>query len=69
MNVLLKHLFHMPYAVIKYLDCLQKATFTPPHKDFRTFPYVTKISELLRLDFNNCHMFGRYDTFMCIVGM
>ncbi len=60
-------------AVIQYLDCLQKATFTPPpthtfttppHKDFRAVSHVTELSELLRLDFNNCHMFGRHDTFM-----
>ncbi len=68
----------MPCVVIQYLDFLQMPTFTHTHahpththtfttlprKDFRAVPDVTELSELLRLDFNNCHMFGRYDTVM-----
>ncbi len=35
-----------------------------------TFVYMTpKPSELLRLNFNICHMFGRYDRFIWIAGM
>ncbi len=39
-----------------------------PCKEFRAVPYVSKLSPLLRLDFNICHMFGGYDRLMWIAG-